>query len=410
RLDLDAESDRDERFSLRRFLRPYLPALLLCFGVIAADAACTLAGPLFVRAGENAISAGSWTILGLVCAGFLLVSLFDWWDMAAESLWTGRTGERTLLALRARIYGHIHRLGLDFHDRTAAGRIITRMTSDVDALSNLLQTGLISGILSVLTFIGMAAVVFLLDWKLALLILVVVPPTAAVSFWYRRVAGEAYDEARQLISLLNHRQHEALAGVRVTQAFRREEVNLDRFRDVSERQFRASARGTRATSLYASLIDFESLTVIALVLGIGGVLATQGQLNVGTLVAFLLYLASVFAPIQQLVQVLDGYQRARAGAARIKELLDLRTAIPVAPDAHDPGPVEGQIELRQVSLRYAATRELALKGVDLEISPGERVALVGRTGAGKSSIAKLVARFYDPTKGLVLVDGEPLPG
>jgi ATP-binding cassette subfamily B protein len=282
------------------------------------------------------------------------------------------------------------------------------MTSDVDALSNLVQTGLISALLSVFSFAGMTAVVFLLDWKLALLILVVVPPTAALSVWYRRVAGAAYDEARQLVSVLNARQHEALAGIRVTQAFLREDFNLREFRGLSRRQFAASARGTRATALYSALIDFESLTVSALVLGIGGVLAVQHQLNVGTLVAFLLYLASVFAPIQQLVQVLDSYQRARAGSARIKELLDLRTAIPVAPDAQDPGVLDGEVELRDVSLQYATTREYALRDVQLEIRPGERIALVGRTGAGKSSIAKLIARFYDPTHGEVQVDGEQL--
>ncbi|MBO0745684.1 MAG: ATP-binding cassette domain-containing protein, partial [Candidatus Dormibacteraeota bacterium] len=407
-VDLVAESERDDRFRLGTFLRPYSRPLLLCFAIIAADAICTLASPLFVRSAENAIAGHSVLVFGALCAGFLAVTLFDWWDMAAENLWTCRAGERVLLALRARIYGHIHRLGLDFYDRFPAGRILTRMTSDVDALSNLLQTGVISGVLGLLSFVGMAGVVVVLNWKLALLILVVVPPTAAVSVWYRRTAGPAYDEARQLISLLNTRQHEALAGIRVTQAFRREDENARRFRTLCHRQFEASARGTRATALYASLIDFESLTVTALVLGIGGMLAAQGQLNVGTLVAFLLYLASVFAPIQQLVQVLDTYQRARAGSARIKELLDLRTTVPSPPDARAVDVVEGDVELRDAGLRYASTREYALRGVDLKIAPGERVALVGRTGAGKSSVAKLVARFYDPTRGRVLVDGRPL--
>ena len=407
-VDLAAESQCDQPFNLGTFLKPYARPLLFCFAIIAADAICTLTRPLFVRSAENAITGHSVLVFGALCAAFLAVTLFDWWDMSAENLWTCRAGERVLLALRARIYGQIHRLGLDFYDRFPAGRILTRMTSDVDALSNLLQTGVISAVLGLISFAGMAAVVVVLNWKLALLILVVVPPTALVSVWYRRTASEAYDEARQLISLLNTRQHEALAGIRVTQAFRREDENARRFRVLSRRQVQASARGTRATALYASLIDFESLTVTALVLGIGGVLAMQGQLNVGTLLAFLLYLASVFAPIQQLVQVLDSYQRARAGSARIKELLDLRTTIPSPAGPRAAHAVGGDLELEDVSLRYATTREYALRGADLEIRPGERIALVGRTGAGKSTIAKLVARFYDPTQGRVLVDGRPL--
>jgi ATP-binding cassette subfamily B protein len=407
-VDLVAESNRDERFAFSRFLGPHWRPLLVCLAIVTLDAICTLSGPLFVRAGETAIRNGSVAVLGMVCAGFLAVSLFDWWDMAAENLWTARTGERVLLALRARIYGQIHRLGLDFYDRVAVGRIITRMTSDVDAMSNFLQTGLISGAIAIMTFAGMATVVFVLNWKLALLILVAVPPTAAVGVWYRRVAGPAYDRARQLISLLNARQHEALAGIRVTQAFRREDVNLGRFRDVSRRQYRESTRGQMATTFYASLIDLESLSLTAVVLGVGGALVMSRQLNLATLVAFLLYLASVFSPIQQLVQVLNTYQRARAGAARIRELLDRRSSTPVTPDAADPGRVCGAIELRDASLRYSATREYALRDVGLAIRPGERIALVGRTGAGKSSVAKLVARFYDPTSGEVLVDGTDL--
>lgn len=408
KIDMEEESRHQGNFTLGGFLLPYSRPLLVCLVIVALDAMCTLSGPLFVRTGETAISEHSLLLLGGVCAGFLAVVLFDWWDMWAEFLWTGRTGERLLLALRSRIYGQVHRLGLDFYDRVAVGRIITRMTSDVDALSNLLQTGIITGVISVFTFLGMATVVFFLDWKLALIVLCVVPPTLLATLWYRHVASRAYDEARQLISTLNARQHEALAGVQVTQSFCRQELNFDRFKEISRRQFMAGMRGARATSLYASLIDFESLTITAVILGIGAVLIGQRQMSLASLLAFLLYLASVFAPIQQLVQVLDSYQRARAGSHRIQELLTRRTAIPVPADAVDPGVLTGRIEFADVSLRYDTTREYALRDVDLHIQPGERVALVGQTGAGKSSIAKLVARFYDPTEGAVLIDGRDL--
>ena len=331
----------------------------------------------------------------------------------------GRNGERLLFTLRVKIFAQLQRLGLDFYEREMSGRIMTRMTSDVDALSTFLQTGFVTMVSSLLTFFGVLAAMLVINLKLGLLVLAIVPVLAVATVVFRMKSSQAYTEARERISIVNADLAENVAGLRVTQAFRREGANLDRFAGRSLAYRASRLRAQRYIALYFPFVQTLSTVASALVLVVAVGEVRSGALTVGALIAYLLYIDMVFAPIQQLSQVFDGYQQAAVGLSRIKDLLRLRTTVP--PTA-DPVPVPGSgftglIELRDVRFSYgsgstldgvdvdAKTSAEAIAGVSLTIVPGETVALVGQTGAGKSTIVKLIARFYDVTSGAVLVDG-----
>ncbi|HEY9293064.1 MAG TPA: ABC transporter ATP-binding protein [Microlunatus sp.] len=405
-VDLDAEGRRSEPFKLIKFISPYRYGLLAGLGLVALETVLGLINPLLIREGVNAGMLGaSLPVLMIVCVAAALLAGSLYFVQRGSQLVTQRTTERLLVALRARVYGQLQRLGIDFYDRTQAGRIMTRMTSDIDAIAELLQVGLINLLMAILTFSGMSVVVLALDPRLALTVLCVVPPAAIATWWYRKRASVAYDEARERTSMLNSNLQESLAGIRVTHAYRRETHNLDRFADLGRDFMFWSRRSSFATAVYVGIIEILSTLATVAVLGLGARFVGAGTLAVGTLLAFMLYLAQVFAPIQQLATVFDVYQRARAGLVRIRELLGLRTSTPVVDAPVRPDAIEGDIELRGVRLRYAGTTTDALKRVDLHIPAGQRVAFVGRTGAGKSTTVKLVSRFYDPTDGQILVDG-----
>lgn len=408
-VDFTREGHTSGPLRLPSFLRPYAGGLVVGMVLVVLEAVIVLANPMIVRkAVDDGMTAGSVpTLLGLCAvAAALVVAL--WWDQRTGFLWTTRSTERLLLAMRVRIFGQLQRLGIDYYDRTQAGRVMTRMTSDVDAIAQLFQVGLINAVVSLATFAGMSVVVVALDPMLALVVLGVVPFAAAVTWWYRRRASVAYDEARELVSTLNADIQESMSGIRVTHAYRRESVNLARFAALGQRYVTASLRGLFATSVYVATIELLSVLAIAAVLGVGAQRIESGSLALGTLIAFLLYLAQVFAPIQQLSQVFDVYQRARTGLVRVRRLLALDTSTPVRPDAAKVDSLEGDIRFESVRLRYASASVDAIRDVDLHVPAGQRIAFVGRTGAGKSTLSKLVARFYDPSDGTVLIDGKPL--
>ncbi|SEF16213.1 ABC transporter ATP-binding protein [Jiangella alba] len=408
-VDLDHENSARGPLRLASFLRPYVGGLLVGLALVVLEAAITLANPMLVqRAVDDGMRAGATDVLLWVCLGAAVLVGLLWLDQRTGFLWTTRSTERLLLAMRVRIFGQLQRLGIDYYDRTQAGRVMTRMTSDVDAIAQLFQVGLINAVVSIATFAGMTVVVVALDPMLALVVLGVVPFAAAVTWWYRRRASVAYDDARELLSTINADVQESMAGIRVTHAFRREAVNLERFAGLGRQYVEASLRGLYATAVYVAAIELLSVLAIAAVLWVGAQRIEAGTLALGTLIAFLLYLAQVFAPIQQLSSVFDVYQRARTGLVRVRALLALDTSTPVRPDAVPVESIAGDLRFEQVRLRYASAATDAVRDIDLHVPAGQRVAFVGRTGAGKSTLSKLVARFYDPTDGRVLVDGRPL--
>jgi ATP-binding cassette, subfamily B, bacterial len=406
-VDVAFESKESSRFSFLRFLKRYRMWLSIGLGLVALDAALTLAGPLLVRYGINFQAHGS-RGLWIASIVFFFVTLIDWAVMTSEARVLGRTSERLLHALRIKVFAHLQRLGVDYYENEMAGRIMTRMTTDIDALSQLLQNGLVNAIVSIVTCFGVGVGLIIINPRLALVTGIVLPPLFAATWWFRVQSTRAYETAREQIAAVNANLQEGLSGVRVSQAFVREDRNQEQFEEVAAGYRDSRIRAQRLVAVYFPFVDFLSSIAACLVLGVGSVYVSNGTMGVNDLIGFLLYLSLFFAPIQQLSQVFDSYQQARVAISRITELLDTPTTVP--PPAQ-PVPVprlRGEVELDGVHFRYANAVDEALRGVDMKVHAGETVALVGETGAGKSTVVKLVARFYDATGGAVRVDGVPV--
>ena len=407
-----ADGEGGRRFSLRRFLHPYRKPLAAGLALVVLDAAAGLAGPALVRTGiDDGVVAGSETALWLAAVAFLAVALADWAVVRSQQIVTGRVAERLLLALRVRIFAHLQRLGMDFYERAQAGRVMTSMTTDVEALSQVLQQGLVQAVVGLVTLVGVAVVLVVMNAALSLATLATLLPLVAATVWFRRRSDRAYEKARERVATVNASLQESVTGVRVAQAYVREDRNIDEFRRVARHHLDARMDAQRLVATYFPFIEMLSVLAGAAVLGVGAHLVTTGGVTAGELVAFLLYLNLLFSPIHQLSHVFDQYQQARASLRKITELLAIEPSVlpPAAPAAPvDPGRLRGALRFEGVRFRYPGATEDALAGIDLDVAPGETLALVGETGAGKSTIVKLVARFYDPTEGRVLVDGRAL--
>ena len=399
----------DPGFRLGKLLRPVRGLLALGIALVSLDALTSLAFPTIARyAVDGGITAGS--VDGLRTAALLGLGVVavGWLVVAAQTVVTARAGESLLYLLRVRSYAHLQRLGLDYYERELSGRIMTRMTTDVDALSTFLQTGLAQAVVSLLTVVGVAVALLLTDTELALVALAVLPVLVAATVWFRKLSSRAYTEAREKVGLVNADMQENVSGVRVAQAYVREERSAARFAQRSDAYRRTRMRAQRYIATYFPFVALLSDVAQVAVLGAGAARVASGDLTPGVLTAFLLYLGLFFTPVQQLSQVFDAYQQARVGLTRISDLL--RTPTTVSPEpAGDAAPVparlRGEVELRDVCFAYAGSERRALDGVSLRVAAGETVALVGATGAGKSTLVKLVARFYDAGSGAVLVDG-----
>ena len=410
-VDLAQARAGDRHFTLRRLLRPLAVALVIGLVLDGLDAVAGLALPALVRNGiDNGVQTKVFHAIVVVSLIGLAIVLADWLVNIAEAMVVGRNGERLLYTLRVKLFAQLQRLGLDFYERELSGRIMTRMTTDVDALSSFLQTGLVTMVSSVLTCFGVLAALLIINLRLGLAVLCIFPVLVAATVVFRSKSAKAYAESREKVAAVNADFAENVAGLRVTQAFRREQANRDRFGGLSQ-AFRVSRlRAQRYIAIYFPFVQTLSTAAGAIVLIIATGQMHSGGLTTGALIAYLLYINMVFSPVQQLSQVFDGYQQAMVGLRRITDLLRLRTSTPPAPRPVMAGRLDGRIELRDVNFSYGAvsgkhSEANALAGVNLTIEPGETVALVGQTGAGKSTLVKLIARFYDATSGQVLVDG-----
>jgi len=396
----------EPHFSLRRLLRPVLIALTAGLILDGLDALATLALPALIRNGiDNGVQAKAFHAVVLVSLIGLAIVLADWVVNIAETLVVGRNGERLLYSLRVKIFAHMQRLGLDFYERELTGRIMTRMTTDVDALSSFLQTGLISAVSAVLSFFGVLAALLIINLRLGLTVLTIIPLLIVATLVFRAKSSRAYSIARDRVSLVNADLQENVAGLRVTQAYRREPRNRAKFAGLSDSYRVARLRSQRNIALYFPFVQTLSTVAGALVLVVAANQVRNGALTAGALIAYLLYIDMFFAPVQQLSQVFDGYQQAVVGLRRITQLLAVPTTTPEPAHPRPVGQLRGRIELRDVRFAYAGADREAMRGVSLTVPPGETLALVGQTGAGKSTLVKLVARFYDVTAGSVQVDG-----
>ena len=408
-IDPITERRHVRQFGLVRLLREFRRPLLIGLALVVLDALASLAGPVLVKTGvDNGIATGSQSVLFAASGVFLIVTLVDLLVQVAETFVTGRVAERIMLSLRIRIWAQLQRLSLDYYEREMAGRIMTRMTTDVDQFESLVSNGLLSALVAVVTFVGVGVTLVVVNLELGLLTLSVVVPLAIATVWFRRQATRLYDIARDRIAAVNADFQEGLSGVRESQAFVHEDATDRHFHDLGNGYLQTRVAAQRLVATYFPFVQFLSAVADAIVLGVGAGLITSGHLSTGALIAFVLYIDMFFSPVQQLSQVFDSWQQTRVSVKRIGELMALDTLTPLADDPVPMGRLRGEIVLDGVRFAYPGGAGDALHGVDLRVEPGETIALVGQTGAGKSTILKLLARFYDPQGGRVVIDGYDL--
>jgi ATP-binding cassette subfamily B protein len=396
----------EPRFTLRTLLRPFAIALIAGLILDGLDAIAGVAIPWLMRGGiDRGIENKAFQSIVVISLAALAIVLADWVVNAVQTVVVGRNGERLLYTLRVKIFAQLQRLGLDFYEREMAGRIMTRMTTDVDAMSTFLQTGLITMVNSGLTFIGVMIALLLINVRLGLTLFSVLPVLVIATIVFRARSSRAYAEARERVSAVNADFQENVAGLRVAQAYRREQVNADRFAGLSSSYRASRLRSQRYIALYFPFVQALSTIAGALVLFAAASEVHSGLLTAGGLIAYLLYIDMLFSPVQQMSQVFDGYQQAAVGLRRVSGLMRTPTSTPPATHQVRAGQLAGRIELRDVHFGYRGHAREAIAGISLDVAAGETVALVGETGAGKSTLVKLVARFYDVTSGRVLVDG-----
>jgi ABC-type multidrug transport system fused ATPase/permease subunit len=364
---------------------PYLAKLAIDHGVLHAD-----------------LSQLWWIVALFVAAGVATIA-----SSAAQTYFTGWTGERILADLRNLLFGHLQRLSLGFYERNRAGVIISRLTNDVEALDQLVTDGVTSLVQNTLTLLGTAIILFFLDWRLALATLTVMPAMGVATSLFRKYSARAYREVRERLGLVTATLAEDIAGMRIVQAFTREPAAERNFRQVSERYRDANQRTVTLNGLYFPFVDFLSAIATAVVLGYGGYLVFGRSMTAGTLFAFVGYLSNFFDPVQQLSQLYNTFLSATAALDKIMDVLDEEPEIRDAREAYELPRIEGHVRFDDVRFGYGKGPEV-LHGLGLDVPAGTTVALVGHTGAGKSTIAKLLARFYDPREGRITIDGHDL--
>ncbi len=373
--------------------------------VIVATVA-RLAGPLIVRWGiDSGVIPQERQFITRAALTYLVFLVVQYTANSTALRAVNTVGERYLRRLRVRVYEHLVGLDLDFFSKSKAGVLVSRLTSDIEALTTFSNEGAINVITSTLTVIGVGVGLFLVDPTMALVVLGVMPVLIGASIVFRIFADRAYRKVREQIGLVLGSLQEGISGVRVVQAYNQERSQLHRFHRVNDRYYRANLDAAKAISIYFPTVDFLRTASVGLVLFVGGARVLDGAMTFGSLVAFILYLAWFFEPIIQLSNVYNLLQGALAALSKIFGILDTSPLVQESPDAVGfDGEVEGRIRFEDVTFGYDPAIPI-IEHLDLEIEPGERLAVVGETGAGKSTIAKLGARFYDPQAGRVTIDG-----
>ena len=390
------------------FLTPYWKTLLLSAVLLIGRAGMELVPPLFQRAiVDGVIGEGDLTRLGPLIAGLVVVYAVQQGVNAADMFIRHALGERFILDLRVRIYAYLQRLSLSFFERTSTGELMSRVTNDVNALEHFVTHGSALTAVDLLRLGGGAVILFVLDWRLALLVLLPVPVLAVSLRYFNTRIRPVYRRVRARLGDLNAQLQDSLSGIRVVQSFVQEERELARFATESENYYRARVEGIRYWATFFPAMRFVAALGMVIVLAAGSVMVVRGRLSLGTMVAFLSYITSFYQPINRLTEVDNIFQEAIAAGERVFELLDETAEIADAPDAVDLPPLRGEVVFEGVHFRYGSGDKV-LHDVNFRMAPGEVVALVGPSGAGKTSIANLLCRFYDPSHGRILVDGHDL--
>jgi len=393
---------------LARLAKPYKVRTALSIVSLLAATATALAPPFLAKyAVDEAIGKQDLGLLWWIVGAFLVVGLLNWAMSYVQTYLTGWVGERILADLRNALFRHLQRLSLGFYERTRAGVIISRLTNDVEAIDQLVTDGVTSLVQNSLTLIGTAILLFVLDWRLALATLAVIPLMSIATVIFRVRSTRAYRAVRERLGLVTATLAEDIAGMRVVQAFTREDTNTRNFKAVTERYRDSNMETVVLNGLYFPFVDLLSSIALAVVLGYGGHLYFNDDVSLGTLFAFMLYVQNFFDPVQQLSQLYNTFLSATAALDKIMDVMDEEPEVLDLPDAEPLPLVDGRVNFEGVRFSYGTGPEV-LHELDLEVPAGTTVALVGHTGAGKSTIAKLLARFYDPRDGRITIDGHDL--
>ena len=394
---------------LLALLRPYRARVLLMMVALVVATAAALVPPYLAGlAIDDGIRAGDEDALLLITLAFVGAALVYWAATYAETFLINWVGQRALQDLRLQIFSHLQRLSIGFYSRNKAGVLISRITNDVQALDQLVTDGIFTLFSATLTLVGTATILLLLDMELALITFLVFPLLFLGSVAFRIASSNAYRLTREKIALITAYLQESLSGIRVVRAFGQEERHKEQLSDLNEQNREANMRTVYLNAAYFPSVELLSAVATAAILLYGGNQAIDGAITIGVLASFVFYLQSFFDPIQQLSQLYTTYQAGMAALDKIFDLLDEEPDLQDAPDAVELPHLRGEIRFEDMSFSYDGGESFALRDVDLTVPPGQTVALVGATGAGKSTFAKLVARFYDPTSGAVLVDGHDL--
>ena len=388
-------------------LRPYRGRTVMMFAALVIGTAAALAPPPLAKlAIDEGITPGDLSTLTLVVVAFLVSALVYWGATYLQTYLVGWVGQRVLQDLRIQLFAHLQTLSVGFYSRRQAGVIISRLTNDVQALDQLVSDGVVTLFGATLTLIGTAVILVVLDAELAMLTFLVFPLLALGSLAFRIVSANAYRLTREKVAAITAYLQESLSGIRVVRAFAQEERHLSRFDELNDDNYDANMRTVYLNAAYFPAVELLSAIATAGILLYGGLQAIDGDVTVGVLVAFVAALSNFFDPIQSLSQFYTTYQAGMAALDKIFELLDEEPDLRDRPGAIELPRIRGEIAFEDVTFSYG--KGDALSDIDLHVPPGQTVALVGATGAGKSTFAKLVARFYDPTGGRVLVDGHDL--
>jgi len=405
-----AISSYDARLTGRliRYLNPYRAHTIWAVVFMSVSSLLHVAGPWLIgRAIDDGIRSGSLSQLRWWALLFIVAALAEWGTNLARIQLMAYAGTKVVADMRSELFRHLHKLSLNFHNNYSVGRLMSRLISDVGILQDFVTWSITGLARSGFILIGIIIAMLVLNWQLALVTFALIPLMLWLTEYWRARVRTAYRATRIRLSLINGYLNESISGIRVTQSFTREARNFRHFDDLNSSFFDANVNATWLTAVFFPGVDFLGSLATALVIGVGGWLVLGDALTAGTLVAFVLYVERFFEPIRELAQRYNTFQATMTGCERVFHLLDTEPDLQDAPDAKPLPPITGRVDFEDVAFRYKEDTPV-LRGINLHADPGQRIALVGETGAGKSTVIRLLARFFDVTGGAVKIDGHDI--